>query len=254
MANKVTLEDLQQIIKNLGELVQEVAKAQKETEASHKEVAAEQKKTEEAHQKTEEAHQKTEEAQQKTEEAQQKTAEALQDFKREMAEALQDFKKETKEALNGAVGEFNEKWSTFMENLVKEDLLNLMQEKNIDVHALYPNVIAMSRGKKKKTHLAEFDLLAVNGDELVVVETKTTLFTKDVVGFVEKIKKFKSYFPIYKNHKVYGAVAYMGEARDEKGKAAKLAEDEGLFVIKSPEGGPGMAVLANKEGFTPKAF
>ena len=194
------------------------------------------------------------EAQKKTEASQQKTEKSLRDFRIEMAQALEKFKKETKEALHGAVGEFNEKWSTFMENLVKEDLLNLMQEKGIAVHELHPNVEAMSRGEKKRTRLAEFDLLAVNGDELVVVETKTTLFAKDVVAFVEKLKKFKSYFPIYKNHRVYGAVAFMGESRADKGKAAVRAEEEGLFVIKSPEGGSGMATLANAEDFKPKSF
>ena len=214
-ANKITLEELQQIIKDLGE-------AQKETAKSLQEFKRETKK-----------------AQQKVAEAQQKVAEAQQ---------------ETEKALKKAIGNFNDKWSQFMENLVREDLLNLMWEKNIDVHELHPNVEAMSRGKKKRICLAEFDLLAVNGDELVVVETKTTLFTKDVVGFVEKLKKFKSYFPLYRNHRVYGAVAFMGESRADKGKAAVRAEEEGLFVIKSPEGAPGMAILTNAEGFTPKIF
>ena len=234
-------------MEDIKKSIRELAEMQKKTEV-------EQQKTEVAQQKTEAAQQKTAEEQQKLVASQRKTEEALRDFKREMAEALEKFKKETKEALHGAVGEFNEKWSTFMENLVKEDLLKLMQEKNIAVHELYPNVEAMSRGKKKRTRLAEFDLLAVNGDELVVVETKTTLFTKDVVAFVEKLKKFKSYFSTYKNHRVYGAVAFMGESRADKGKAGKLAEEEGLFVIKSPEGGSGMVTLANAEDFTPKAF
>ena len=229
-------------------------KLMEDIKQSIRELAEMQKKTEVEQQKTEAAQQKTAEEQQKLVASQRKTEEALRDFKREMAQALEKFKKETKEALHGAVGEFNEKWSTFMENLVKEDLLNLMQEKGIAVHELHPNVEAMSRGKKKRTCLAEFDLLAVNGDELVVVETKTTLFAKDVVAFVEKLKKFKSYFPIYKNHRVYGAVAFMGESRADKGKAGKLAEAEGLFVIKSPEGGSGMATLANAEDFTPKIF
>ena len=156
--------------------------------------------------------------------------------------------------MHGAVGEFNEKWSTFMENLVKEDLLKLMQEKNIAVHELHHNVEAMSWGKKKRNRLAEFDLLAVNGDELVVVETKTTLFTKDVVAFVEKLKKFKSYFSTYKNHKVYGAVAFMGESRADKGKAGVRAEEEGLFVIEAPKHDGDFAKIINDEDFWPKTF
>ena len=225
MADKITLQDLKQIVKDLGEAQQKTAIAQQKTEA---------------------AQQKTEAAQQKTEAAQQKTQQAL--------DRLAAEHEKTEKVLRKAIGNINDRWGQFMENLVKEDLLNLMQEKGIAVHELHPNVEAMSRGEKKRTCLAEFDLLAVNGDELVVVETKTTLFTKDVVAFVEKLKKFKSYFPLYKNHRVYGAVAFMGEGRTDKGKAAVRAEEAGLFVIKSPEGAPGMAILANAEGFQPRQF
>ena len=218
--NKITLEDLQQIIKDLGEGQKMLQEAQKETAKSLQEFKRETKK-----------------AQQKVAEAQQKVAEAQQ---------------ETEKALKKAIGNFNDKWSQFMENLVREDLLRLMRDNKIAVHDVHSNVMALKGDGH--TRLAEYDLVAYNGDELVVVETKTTLFWKDVEVFIDKLKRFKGYFSDYKNHKVYGAVAYMGEARDEKGKAAKRAEEEGLFVIKSPEGAPGMAALANAEDFQPKQF
>ena len=239
MADKL-MEDIKQSIKELVE-------SQKKTEEVMREVG-------EAQKVTEAEQQKTEAAQQKTEAAQQKTTESLRDFKREMAQALEKFKKETKEALHGAVGEFNEKWSTFMENLVKEDLLNLMQEKGIAVHELHSNVEAMSWGKKKRNRLAEFDLLAVNGDELVVVETKTTLFTKDVVAFVEKLKKFKSYFSTYqKSPGVWGRRLYGGE-QGGQGQGRCAGGRGGTLCDQVSGRGSGHGDSGQCRGFHPKSI
>ena len=198
----------------------------------------------EAQQKTEAAQQKTEAAQQKTEAAQQKTQKAL--------DRLTAEHEKTEKVLRKAIGSLNDRWSQFMENLIEEDLLGLMRKKGVAVKEVHSNVMALKGDGH--TRLAEYDLVAYNGDELVVVETKTTLFLKDVVDFLDKLKKFKGYFSDYENHKVYGAVAYMGEARDDRNKAARYAQDKGLFVIKSPEGAPGMAVLTNAEDFRPKLF
>ena len=150
------------------------------------------------------------------------------------------------------MGLFNDRWGQFMENLVEGDMLKLMRGKGIDVKEVHSHVLALKGDGH--TRLAEYDLVAYNGDELVVAEVKTTLFGKDVVDFIAKLKKFKEYFPYYKRHKIYGAVAYMGEAREEKGKVARQAGEQGLFVIKSPEGSPGLAVVTNAEGFLPREF
>ena len=43
----------------------------------------------------------------------------------------------------------------------------------------------------------EFDILAHNGAELVVVEVKTTLRPKDVKAFLRKLDQFKQWLPRY---------------------------------------------------------
>ena len=63
--------------------------------------------------------------------------------------------------------------------------------------------------KDGKTKRKEFDILAVNGIEVVVVEVKTTLRPSDVSYFLEALKGFKKYCSQYKSHAVYGAVAYL---------------------------------------------
>ena len=64
------------------------------------------------------------------------------------------------------------------------------------------------RGRRNGEHY-EFDILAENGEEVVVVEVKTTLRAEDVTQFLEKLGKFTEYAPGYRGKKIYGAVAYI---------------------------------------------
>ena len=226
MAEKVSLEDLKQIIKDLSE-------AQKQTEAALKEVAEAQKKTEEAQKKTEEAQKKTVEAQQRTEESLKET---------------QTVVKEQSENLDKASGNFNNKWGAFMEKLVKGNLIDLLQKQGIAVDAVTRKFEIWD--KNNKDQLAEFDLLAVNGDEMVVVEVKTTLTSEKLAKFIRKLEKYKHRIPVEKRKKVYGSVAYL----DDDGNAKEEAIKQGLFVIEAPRRDGEFATIANPEGFEPREF
>ena len=62
--------------------------------------------------------------------------------------------------------------------------------------------------RKDGTKEHEYDLVALNGKEAVVVEAKTTLKTHDVDVFLIKLKKFKKSFPNLSYKRViYGAIA-----------------------------------------------
>ena len=188
------------------------------------------------------AQQKTEKAQQKTEEAQQKTEEELQILAK---------------SLNEANGNFNNKWGHFLENFLEGDLVKLLNKWDIPVDRILPNLVV----KKSGVVVAEYDLVAVNGVEIVVVEVKTTL-EKDHVGrFIKKLKDFKNKCPEYGEKTLYGAVAYMSIKRPDKSKefeqysnASEMAEKKGLFLIKSPSGVKDMSTIANKKGFRPTEF
>ena len=93
----------------------------------------------------------------------------------------------------------------------------------------------------------EFDIIAVNGDEVVVVEVKTTLRAKHVSKFLEDMKQVKTWLHQYSSKRIYGAVAYL-QAQDS---ADKMAENKGLFVIRAT--GDSAAIL-NHPNFKPKGF
>ena len=244
MAEKVSLEDLKQIIKDLSEaqkqgeaarqrLAEQVSEAQQRTEAALKEVAEAQKKTEEAQKKTEEAQKKTVEAQQRTEESLKRTEEAIE---------------QQGKNLDKASGNFNNKWGAFMEKLVKGNLIDLLQKQGIAVDAVTRKFEIWD--KNNKDQLAEFDLLAVNGDEMVVVEVKTTLTSEKLAKFIRKLEKYKHRIPVEKRKKVYGAVAYL----DNDGSSREEAMERGLFVIEAPRRDGEFATIANPEGFEPREF
>ncbi len=137
---------------------------------------------------------------------------------------------------------FTDHWGKLMESLVKGDLLKLLQERGINV-----DDTAKERKKQYKGKEYEFDIIAIDGREMVVVEVKTTLRLKDINHFEAKLKLFKEIFPIYKNLKVYGAVAYL---KANEG-SSKRAMKKGFFVIRATGSS---ASIINAKNFRPTAF
>ena len=209
--------------------------------------------SEEARRKGEEA---LRESQRKTEESQRKTAES----QRKTEESLQQTQKEVRElnkSLKEANGNFNNKWGHFLENLLEGDLVKLLDGRGIRMERTLPRVKVKEAGRI----LAEYDLLAVNGKENVVVEVKTTL-EKDAVGrFIEKLKKFRNHLPEHKNKILYGAMAYMSLKENDGSKdfpeyadASEMAQEKGLFLIQSPGGAKDVSKIVNNKDFKPKVF
>ena len=133
-------------------------------------------------------------------------------------------------------------WGKLMESLVAGDLIRLLQERDIEVNRLAQRTSARLRGKEY-----EYDLIAVNGNEIVVVEVKTTLSLKDVDHFIGKLKSFKTAFPEYNDRSILGAVAYL---RANQG-ADKNSEKRGLYVIRATGNS---ATITNSLRFRPKSF
>ena len=222
---KATLEDVWETINSLGEAQKQTEKAQQKTEKLLQETQKGQKEVQEAQKRTEKAQQKTEKAQQKTEESLQSLGEKL----------------------DQADGNFNSKWGRFLEDLVRGDFLNLLRDRGMDVIRVLPRVPFY---RPDGNQAGDIDLLAVNGGDVLATEVKTTLTLEKVDQHLETLKKFKEYFPEYRDKTLYGGVAYL----DEKEKAAKYAEEQGLFVIKSPGGKAAVSVITNAKNFRPKVF
>ena len=120
---------------------------------------------------------------------------------------------------------FESQWSRLLEALVDGKLVHLLRQRQIPVNHTSSNVAGLSADGQAY----EFDILAVNGDAVVVVEVKSRLQSDDVREFVNELKHFKSWLREYQGMKVYGAVAYL--RADES--AIRQAQNQGMFVIKA---------------------
>ena len=147
-------------------------------------------------------------------------SEKFQETDKMLSEKFQETDKKIKELSNL----FTTQWGKLVESLVEGDLVKLLNEKGITVES----TIQRRKGSRDGNSF-EFDIIAVNGTEIVIVEVKTTLRPNDVKNFLKKLKLSKEFMPEYKESIVYGAVAFIAaDAGSEK-----MAENKGLLVIKA---------------------
>ncbi len=178
-------------------------------------------------------------------ETERRRQEADRQFEMEMRKMDRQFEKEKRETdrrIKYLDELFTGQWGKLMESLVKGDLVRLLNEKNIEVTTL-----AKETETVFKDEPYQFDIIAINGHEVVVVEVKTTLRLQNVKDFIDKLGVFKKVFPYYAGKKVYGAIAYLkaNEGTDI------YSEKQGLFVIKATGNS---ASITNKKSFKPKVF
>ena len=162
----------------------------------------------------------------------------LRESQRETAEQMQ----ETDRRLKKAEDLFTTQWGKLMESLVSGDLVRLLDGRGIGVQRLAQRTLERRGGESY-----EVDILAVNGEEIVVVEVKTTLRPEDVRRFRSKLGRFKEWWSEYRDRKVYGAMAFL-QAADG---VALHAERQGFFVIRATGDS---ASIVNAEDFEPRVF
>ena len=175
----------------------------------------------------------------------QELAEMQKETERRMKETDRLIDKMARDAdrrMNKMRGWLDNRWGDFMESLVEGDLVPLLQSRNIPVQRIHPSPHGQRNGEN-----FEFDIVAINGEQVVVVEVKTTLRPEDVRHFLKKLVKYTYYEPEHKGKTIYGAVAYL-KASDE---ATTRATRHGLFVIRATGDS---ASIVNDEGFVPRVF
>ena len=150
--------------------------------------------------------------------------------------------KQTDRQMKKLAGLFTSQWGALVESLVEGDLVPLLQSRGVTVRYTHTRM----RGRRNGEHY-EFDILAENGEEVVVVEVKTTLRAEDVAQFLEKLGKFTVYAPGYQGKKIYGAVAYL----KTDASVVVHAERQGLFVIRATGNS---ASIINDADFRPRVF
>ena len=173
------------------------------------------------------------------------TPEEIWNILREVAESQKETDRrmqETNVRLRKLDELFNGQWGKLMESLVEGDLVKLLAERGMAVDHTINNP-----KKNYGPRRWEFDILAVDGREVVVVEVKTTLKVDDVDYFVERLQDFSELMPEYADRRVYGAVAYLKSHESVNVHAAR----QGLFVIRATGSS---ATITNDAGFTPRAF
>ena len=150
--------------------------------------------------------------------------------------------KETDIRIKQAFDLFEGQWGKLMESLVEGDLIRLLNARHIEVRDTVTRRKGTFQGQSY-----EFDIIAHNGDEIVVVEVKTTLRVKHVKRFVNKLAKLKTWIPAYEGYKVYGAIAYL-RAEEE---SEIYTQKQKLFAIRATGDS---AAIVNSIDFKPKAF
>jgi hypothetical protein len=150
--------------------------------------------------------------------------------------------KETDKRIKKLSELFTSQWGKLVESLVEGDLIKLLKEKGIPVEQTLQRVKGNHDGQNY-----EYDIIAVNGTEIVIVEVKTTLRPQDVKDFHEKLWKAKKYLSDYKNKVIFGCVAFI----TADGASNQMAEKQGFYVIKATGGSA--SIINNKE-FIPKRF
>jgi hypothetical protein len=143
---------------------------------------------------------------------------------------------------NKAVGALTTRWGRFVEELVEPAVIDLFQQRGIDVKEIHPRMRTRKQG-----FAMEIDIFAVDDDVAVLVECKSRLSQDDVDEFIEKLKRFKLSFPHYSAYRVFGAVAgiEINEGID------RYAEKNGLFVIRPSEDS---VTIVNEPDFVPSAW
>ena len=171
----------------------------------------------------------------------QETDKKFQETDKQFKETDKQFK-ETDKKIKELSALFTSQWGKLVESLVEGDLVNLLNQHGIAVEKTLQRV----KGNKDGENF-EFDIIAVNSHEIVIVEVKTTLRVDDIDYFHKKVWKAKRYMPEYADKKIYGGVAFI----TADGASDRMAEKLGFFVIRAT--GNSSSII-NQKDFKPKVF
>jgi len=93
---------------------------------------------------------------------------------------------ETDKKLNKLEQLFTSQWGKLVESLVEGDILTILNQWGIEV----TDTIKRRSGRRDGVDY-EFDIIAINGSEIVIIEVKTTLRPEDIRHFLKKTQSGK---------------------------------------------------------------
>ncbi len=140
------------------------------------------------------------------------------------------------------VGRLGNRWGEFVEGLVVPAVIQMFGDRGIEISRVFPRAKARIGGATM-----EIDVIGDNSTHTVVVEVKSKPVAGDVKKFIEKIGRFRTFFPAYDDKIIIGAIA--GITIDES--VINFAGKEGLYVI--AQKGESVKIV-NPPDFVPKTF
>jgi hypothetical protein len=197
-------------------------------------------------QETDRKFQETSRQFQETDRKFQETSRQFQETERLLKEQSQETDRkfqETERKLNQLERLFTSQWGKLMESLVEGDLVELLTQRGIPII----DTTTRLKGKRADGGNYEFDIIAHNGEEMVVVEVKTTLKPQDVDDFLGRLRQIKTWIPRYAKNRIYGAIAWLTADAG----AERMVENRGLFSIRATGHS---ASIQNLPDFTPRAW
>jgi hypothetical protein len=175
--------------------------------------------------------------------SQAKTDEQIRELKVSQAKTDEQLRKTIQKLDNigSQLGDLGLVQGEVAEDLFFRNLRGVFRKAKMDLKKVKRNLKRKGEG--------EFDLVAENGDKVLVVEVKNKLDKRMVDKFIEeRLPRFKAIFPEYAKYQVVGAMGAL-VVKDDVG---RYAEKAGLYVLtQTDEGG---ATLLNRKGFEPRTF
>ncbi|MFV0338896.1 MAG: hypothetical protein ACK5LK_11730 [Chthoniobacterales bacterium] len=150
--------------------------------------------------------------------------------------------KETMKAVEKMSGSIGREWGNLVESLTKTSCVEQLQAAGIKV-----TQTARDTESEREGYEQEWDVMLVNGGEVVAVEVKSRFRQGDLKSAEKKLAVFREAFPQYRKFTVYAGVA----ALKYNSGLDRLAAKRGFFVFE-PSGE--IMALTNKKGFKPKKW
>jgi len=164
---------------------------------------------------------------------------------RKSTQDLREHGKEVDRRIQELSNLFTTQWGKLVEALVEPGTVDLFRQRGIGVRYSARRIEVEDEAGRR---VAEYDIVLVDDQEVVVIEVKTTVKKEDVDYFLEKLSRVREHLrSLVKDKKVYGAIA--GLAYDEG--VDRYAYRQGLFVLRS-EGG--VIRIANDPSFKPRTW
>jgi len=226
-------QEMQEMRAGFSQEMQEMREFQKETGRLIMELRESQKKTDEQLRKTDmelrESQKKTDEHLMKLKESQEKTDAQLEKTIKKL------------DKIGEQLGDLGLVQGKVAEDLFYRNVKSLFKQRDM--------VFASVRRNVRKKGIAEYDIVAVDKDRVLVIEVKNRMEKRMVDEFLnKKMPNFRQVFPQYRDFSVLGGVGAL-VMQDDVG---RYAEKKGLFVL--TQSGDGGAMLVNRQNFKAREF